>query len=83
MGYFMLPYSIMGLFIDYHFIFGLEKRTKVKTISSIRGQRLAPFSCLLYLSMFIMKTAQATFNREAHTTFNRELVISFIFLLRR
>lgn len=27
----------------------------------------------------IMNTAQATFNREAHTTFNRELVISFIF----
>ena len=26
-----------------------------------------------------MNTAQATFNREAHTTFNRELVISFIF----
>ena len=26
-----------------------------------------------------MNTAQATFNSEAHTTFNRELVISFIF----
>ena len=52
--------------------------TKVLSIKPEVGRLSASFLSSLTKHV-IMNTAQATFNREAHTTFNRELVISFIF----
>ncbi|TAA68023.1 hypothetical protein D2908_02225 [Streptococcus sp. LQJ-218] len=56
--------------LPFHFRFRKE-RTRLKQFFQQRSQ-----DWLLSLSSLtkhvIMKTAQATFNREAHTTFNRE-----------
>ena len=56
--------------LPFHFRFRKE-RTRLKQFFQQRSQ-----DWLLSLSSLskhvIMKTAQTTFNREAHTTFNRE-----------